>query len=203
MSATETSRRCDEIIATHSLLQHPFYQAWNDGTLPVAALADYAREYGAFIDTISHGWSVVGEPTIAKIEEDHADLWDSSFAAGLGTSVTSPQIAQVANLVEMSREMFSERATALGALYAFEAQQPETARTKLKGLKAHYSQLPESCGQYFDIHEEDYDEPALLAAEIDSLSDADRDRALAACGRMSRGLYDALTGVYEPYRSTM
>ena len=92
MSATETPRRCDEIIATHSLLQHPFYQAWNDGTLPVAALTDYAREYGAFIDTISHGWSVVGEPTIAKIEEDHADLWDSSFAAGLGTSVTSPQI---------------------------------------------------------------------------------------------------------------
>jgi len=203
MSATETSRRCDEIIAKHSLLQHPFYQAWNDGTLPVAALTDYAREYGAFIDTISHGWSVVGEPTIAKIEEDHAELWDSSFAAGLGTSVTSPQIPQVADLVEMSREMFSERATALGALYAFEAQQPETARTKLKGLKAHYPQLPESCGQYFDIHEQDYDEPALLAAEIDSLSDADRNRALAACGRMSRGLYDALTGVYEPYRSTM
>ena len=56
---------------------------------------------------------------------------------------------------------------------------------------------------YFDIHEEDYDEPALLAAEIDSLSDADRERALAACGRMSRGLYDALTGVYEPYHSAM
>ena len=199
MTTSEASRRCDEIIAKHSLLQHPFYQAWNDGSLPVAALADYAREYGAFIDTIPHGWSVVGEPTIAKIEENHADMWDNSFAGGLGTSVTSPQIAQVADLVEMSHEMFSERATALGALYAFEAQQPETARTKLKGLKEHYSQLPESCGKYFDVHEEDYDEPALLSAEIDSLNDADRERAVAACDRMSRGLYDALTGIHAQY----
>ncbi len=201
MSVSETSRRCDAIIARHSLLQHPFYQAWNDGSLPVAALTDYAREYGAFIDTISHGWNVVGEPTIAKIEEEHADLWDTTFAGGLGTSVTSPRIAQVTDLVEMSREMFAERATALGALYAFEAQQPETARTKLKGLKEHYSQLPESCGKYFDAHQEDYDEPALLAAEIDSLSEADRNRALGACDRMSRGLYDALTGIHAQHVS--
>ena len=199
MSASETSRRCDEIIARHSLLQHPFYQAWNEGSLPVAALTDYAREYGAFIDTISHGWNVVGEPTIAKIEEEHADLWDATFAAGLGTSVTSPRIPQVSDLVEMSREMFAERPTALGALYAFEAQQPETAKTKLMGLKKHYSQLPENCGEYFEAHHEDYDEPALLAAEIDSLNDADRERALAACDRMSRGLYDALTGIHAKY----
>ena len=201
MSASETSRRCDGIIAKHSLLQHPFYQAWAAGTLPVAALSDYAREYGAFIDTISHGWNVVGEPTIAQIEEEHADLWDNTFASGLGTSVTSPHIPQVAELVEISRELFSERTTALGALYAFEAQQPQTALSKLKGLKEHYTQLPESCGKYFEVHQEDYDEPALLAAEIDSLSDRDRERALGACGRMARGLYDALTGIHKAYVS--
>ncbi len=39
--ATTTSRRCDAVIAQHSLLQHPFYVAWSDGTLPVAALSNF------------------------------------------------------------------------------------------------------------------------------------------------------------------
>jgi len=197
--ATTTSRRCDAVIAKHSLLQHPFYVAWSDGTLPVAALSDYAREYGAFINTIAHGWDTVGSPTIARIEEKHAQVWDSTFAAGLGTSVASPRIEQVAKLVETSRELFAERATALGGLYAFEAQQPQTAQSKLKGLREHYLQLPQSCGEYFDLHRDDYDEPSLLAGEIDSLGDVDHERVLGACERMCRGLYDALTGIYTSY----
>ncbi|HEX2722793.1 MAG TPA: hypothetical protein VHM24_07740 [Gemmatimonadaceae bacterium] len=199
MPASEASRRCDEIIANHSLLTHPFYQAWNNGTLPVAALASYAREYGAFIETIPQGWKVVGEPTIAQLEQDHSDLWDTTFAAGLHTAVRSPQIAQVGDLVDASREMFAKRATALGALYAFEAQQPQTAETKLNGLKTHYRQLPATCGRYFEVHQEDYDEPALLAAEIDSLNEPDGKRAVTACERMSRALYDALTGIHKQF----
>jgi pyrroloquinoline-quinone synthase len=196
---TTTSRRCDAVIAKHSLLQHPFYVAWSDGSLPVAALSDYAREYGAFIKTVAQGWDTVGSPAIARIEEEHAGVWDSTFAAGLGTAVASPRTEQVARLVETSRELFAERATALGGLYAFEAQQPQTAQSKLKGLREHYMQLPESCGEYFDLHCDDYDEPSLLAGEIDSLGDDDRERALGACERMSRGLYDALTGIHTPH----
>ena len=197
--APTTSRRCDGVIAHHSLLQHPFYVAWSEGTLPVAALSDYAREYGAFVDTIAQGWDIVGSPEIARVEEEHADIWDKTFAAGLGTSVTSPQIEQVAKLVEISRELFAERATALGGLYGFEAQQPQTAQSKLKGLREHYPQLPQSCGEYFNLHRHDYHEPSLLAAEIDSLGDVDRERALGACERMCRGLYDALTGIHTSY----
>lgn len=199
-SITTTSKRCDAVIAKHSLLEHPFYVAWNNGTLPVAALSDYAREYGAFIDTIADGWDVAGSPTIARIEEEHAQIWDRTFARGLETSVTSPRIAPVARLVETSRELFAERATALGGLYAFEAQQPETARSKLKGLREHYLQLPQSCGEYFELHLDDYDEPALLAGEIDSLTgDVEHERVLDACEKMCRGLYDALTGIHAPY----
>lgn len=197
--ATTASRRCDAVIAEHSLLQHPFYVAWSDGTLPVAALRDYAREYGAFINTIAHGWDTVGSPTIARIEKDHARIWDKTFAAGLGTSVASPRTEQAASLVEISRELFAEQATALGALYAFEAQQPQTAQSKLKGLREHYVQLPQSCGEYFDLHRDDYDEPFLLACEIDRLGDVDRERAVGACERMCGRLYDALTGIHAPY----
>jgi pyrroloquinoline-quinone synthase len=197
--APSASHLCDVVIARHSLLQHPFYVAWSEGTLPVAALGDYAREYGAFIDTIADGWEMAGAPEIARIEREHADIWDSTFATGLGTSVTSPRIGEVADLVEISRELFANRVTALGGLYAFEAQQPATAQSKLKGLREHYPQLPQSCGEYFDLHWDDYDEPSLLAGEINALRDVDRERAVAACERMCRGLNDALTGIHAPH----
>jgi pyrroloquinoline-quinone synthase len=197
--APATSRLCDAVIAQYSLLHHPFYVAWSEGTLPVAALRDYAGEYGAFIDTIAHGWDTVGSPAIARVEENHSEVWNSTFAASLGTSVTSPRIAGVAKLVEISRELFAERATALGGLYAFEAQQASTAQSKLNGLREHYQELPQGCGEYFDLHRDDYQEPSLLADELDNLREIDRERALGACERMCRGLYDALTGIHSPY----
>lgn len=193
------SGRCDQSVAAHSLLAHPFYVAWSAGTLPVEALRDYAREYGAFIRTIGQGWAVAGEAAIAQIEEAHARIWEQSFAQGLGTSVTPPAVGEVADLVHLSEALFADRVTALGALYAFEAQQPHTSQSKLQGLREHYAQLGAASGEYFRIHADDYDEPALLARSMDDLSPADQARAVDACERMSRALYDALTGIYAPF----
>ena len=50
-------------------------------------------------------------------------MW-ADFADGLDTVVSEAQIPQVKTLLETADELFSEPATALGALYAFEAQQP-------------------------------------------------------------------------------
>lgn len=196
---TTVSARCDEIIAGHRLLEHPFYRAWSAGTLPVPALRDYAGEYGAFIRTIARGWDAAGEPAIARIEDGHARVWERTFAAELGTEVAAPRIEAVDALVSASRALFAERATALGALYAFEAQQPLTAQSKLDGLRAHYDELPARCGEYFRLHCDDYDEPALLAGAMGTLSPAEQERAVAACERMSRALYAALTGIHAPY----
>jgi len=193
------STRCDAVIGAHALLRHPFYQAWSDGTLPVAALRDYAREYGAFIGTIGAGWDAIGEPRIAGIEEGHASVWRRTFAAGLETAVAEPQVPEVAQLVALSEALFAAPVTALGALYAFEAQQPKTAQSKLAGLRAHYTALPAACGEYFRLHEHDDAEPALLAEKLDGLGPAEQAEALAACERMSRALYDALSGVYARY----
>lgn len=198
---TLPAHRCDEIVAKHSLLQHPFYLAWSDGTLPVPALKDYARDYGAFIRRVGQGWEAVGETHIASVEEGHAEVWANTFAAGLETDVESnAQTAEVASLVETARELFADRVTALGALYAFESQQPFTAQSKLAGLKEHYAQLPACCGGYFRLHEDDFDEPALLAAKMETLTADERQSALGACERMSRSLHDALSGLYAPYR---
>lgn len=193
--------RCDAAVARHGLLQHPFYLAWSDGTLPVPALRDYARDYGAFIATVCQGWEAAGEPRIAAVEEGHAQVWTNTFAAGLDTATEeTPRVPEVAALVDAARELFAAPATALGALYAFESQQPYTAQSKLAGLKAHYSTLPDCCGEYFRLHQDDFDEPALLATKMDALSAADQERASAACERMSRSLHEALSGLYAPYQ---
>ena len=98
-----------------------------------------------------------------------------------------------------ARELFADRESALGALYAFESQQPYTAQSKLAGLREHYQQLPEPCGEYFRLHADDFDEPALLAAQIEALPAEGQSRAVAACERMSAALHDALSGLHAPY----
>ena len=195
-TTTTASDRCDALVARRSLLQHPFYLAWSDGTLPVPALKEYAHDYGAFIRTVGQGWETVGEAHIAGVEEGHAQVWESTFAAGLETTVDTPRTAGAASLVDAARELFADRPTALGALYAFESQQPYTAQSKLAGLREHYRQLPECCGEYFRLHEDDFDEPALLAAQMNALPAAEQERAVAACERLSRSLHDALTGLH-------
>jgi pyrroloquinoline-quinone synthase len=189
----------DRAVAQHSLLGHPFYVAWSMGELPVEALRDYAREYGTFIATISDGWRAARLQAVAEVEEHHTHVWETSFAASLGTSISQAEVPQVNDLLALCGEMFSDEVTALGALYAFESQQPLTAQTKLKGLEEHYTQLPAASGEYFRLHEMDYDEPAILRHKINTLSETDRERALDACRRMSQALYEALSGIYASY----
>lgn len=193
------SARCDALIAKRDLLGHPFYQAWSAGTLPLAALRDYAGEYGAFIGTIADGWRTAGHDRIAAIEVGHARIWSETFATTLGTSVGTPAVSEVAALVATAEELFADPVTALGALYAFEAQQPGTARSKRSGLVEHYPELPRTAGLYFAIHEDDDEEPAMLAVDMDALGAADAERTVAACDRMTRALWDALSGVYAPH----
>src|SRR5688500_17207715 len=75
------------IIEKHSLMNHPFYVAWTEGTLPLPAMRLYASEYGNFIGAIATGWARVGEPHIAEVETKHAEIWERSFACALGKPV--------------------------------------------------------------------------------------------------------------------
>jgi pyrroloquinoline-quinone synthase len=193
------SSRCQQVIEDRSLLRHPFYVAWSEGRLPVAALRDYARDYGAFIRVVGEGWARIGEARIAKVEDGHATVWQRTFAAGLGTSIAEPETRGVADLVETSRRLFADETSALGALYAFESQQPHTARSKLAGLREHYRELPETVGEYFRLHETDFDEPALLASRIDGLDEAGGKQALEACEQTAGALLGALTAIYAPH----
>ena len=185
----------DSKIANHNLLNHPFYQAWSTGELPIEALRSYAREYGAFISTVPHGWEAVGDAETAAEEIQHIDLW-ADFATGLDTAVSEANIPQVKTLVETANALFAEPTTALGALYAFEAQQPATAHSKLEGLKACY-QLPQTVEPYFETHAHNDHEAEMLLERMAELPSESHATVIQACEQMSTALWNALTGIYD------
>ena len=185
----------DNKIADYNLLNHPFYQAWSVGELSVEVLRTYAREYGAFISTIPNGWEAINDVEIAAEETEHIDMW-ADFASGLDTVVSEAKIPQVKALLQTADELFSEPTTALGALYAFEAQQPATAQSKLAGLKEFY-QLPETVEPYFETHSHNEHEAEKLLECIGALPSESHTTVVQACEQMSAALWNALTGIHD------
>ncbi len=185
----------DSKITTYNLLDHPFYQAWSAGELPVDVLKCYAREYGAFISIIPKGWETLNDAETAEEETEHIEMWED-FADGLNTEISDAQIPQVKSLVDTANKLFSNDETALGALYAFEAQQPETAKSKLAGLKEFY-QFPEKVEPYFETHSHNEHEAEKLLDRIGTLPSDSQKTVVQACEQMSSALWDALTGIHD------
>lgn len=193
----------DAVVAKYDLLKHPFYEAWNAGTLPVEALKTYAEEYGAFVQTVPSGWAAHGDTRTANEEVMHSVLWEK-FANGLGTtSVNEPQLDETKSLVQTCTELYQDPVTALGGLYAFEAQQPHTSKSKLEGLRAHYSDLPKDVEPYFVVHVDDVHEMAWIVERLEGKSEEEKSRALTACESVAKGLWDALTGIHNQHCSTV
>ena len=198
---SEVRARLEAIVAEYDLLNHPFYQAWNAGTLPVEALATYAAEWGNFVAQVPQGWAAHGEHTIAAEEVTHVELWDD-FAASLDTKVAPPKISEVKGLKQACDKNFSDATTSVGALYAFEAQQPKTSTSKLQGLKVHYS-LGEKGEEYFRIHCNDIHEMEILAQTAEKMSLEDQAKTIVACEEIAKALWNALTGIHNVHCKTM
>jgi pyrroloquinoline-quinone synthase len=189
--------KLDDIVSRKALLNHPFYQAWESGHLPVKALQAYAQEYGAFIELMPRGWEALGDSETAQEELHHAELW-RQFAGALGTQMLEAKLPAVSRLVSKSSELFSKSNTALGALYAFEVQQPATAKSKLEGLQRHYN-LSVEAEDYFKAHASNQHEAGKLLKMIAGISDEDREQVFLACAEMSQSLWDALTDIYQTH----
>ena len=185
----------DQSISPFRLLDHPFYRAWECGELPIEKLSRYAEEYGAFIQNMPLGWETLNDSETALEEEEHTQLWQS-FAQGLGTRIRPAQIPETQALIALAKELFAAPASALGALYAFESQQPETASTKLKGLLEFY-QLPQSVEPYFEEHSRNHHESEKILNALEALDARDQRQAVSACKQMSKALWDALSGIHN------
>ena len=187
----------DAIVNQFDLNDHPFYQDWRAGTLPVERLAEYAAEWAPFIAAIDRGWERIGEPAYAAEEREHDELW-SQFRAALGPrGLAGMERSQSRTLLAVGEEAFTEIPETLGALYSFEVQQPTTAQSKLAGLREHYAgTVDETAQEYFREHAIETDEPAMLAARLEQLTDAEFARARTACAIFSAAAWGALDGVY-------
>lgn len=183
----------DAIVKQFELNGHPFYQDWKMGTLPEWMLAIYGDQYGHFVGTIAEGWQTLGENFYAEEEREHEVLW-SSFKNAVGSkdSGISPSTDI---LVTASSNLFKSKPEAIGALYAFEAQQPYTSRAKLDGLNEHYA-VSEEGKEYFRVHADDIAEVELLKKYADNLSEEEFARAKNACAIVCSAMYGALDGIY-------
>jgi pyrroloquinoline-quinone synthase len=164
--------RLDQMIDERHLLKHPFYTKWAEGTLPLEALQEYARQYYAFESAMPRYLSALHTRTTDKAvrqeildnlwdeehgKENHAELW-LRFAEGIGVSrddvaSATPNEATKA-LVDMYSEVTREAPVAAGvaALYAYERQVPQVAGSKIDGLEKHYGITDERALKFFVIH---------------------------------------------------
>jgi len=163
----------DAILEKKSLLKHPFYQAWTKGTLTREDLAYYAQQYyqqeSRFPRFLSAVHSNCPELSVRQMllenltheesgPENHPELW-LRFAAAVGADRASVQNAEMNGktqqcVAEFQRLCKENGWTAgLAALYAYEAQQPAVAQTKIEGLKKHYGLDSKEALGFFETHQ--------------------------------------------------
>ena len=173
MSTTRLLDKIDAAIAEKNLLKHPFYQDWQAGKLSRESLQLYAGQYYRHVEAFPKHLRVLAARADASLkpvvlenlaEEEnparpHAQLW-RDFAAALGVSeddiTTSPSLPGTQNVVHTFRDICATRslAEAVAALYAYEAQVPEIAATKIDGLNRFYGITSSKGTAYFSVHEE-------------------------------------------------
>jgi pyrroloquinoline-quinone synthase len=186
-------RELDALVEHFDLNLHPFYRDWVMGELPVEKLRDYAGEYERFVGTIASGWETLGQEHYAEEEREHERLW-AAFRLELGCERPSGR-PSTETLVRAAQNAFSTPATAAGALYAFEAQQPATSRSKLDGLEQHY-RISDEGKEYFRVHADDVAERDLLREVVSKMTDAEFAQTKTACALVGSAMWAALDGIY-------
>ena len=207
----------DARVAERNLLLHPFYQSWTEGSLPMPALRDYAKQYyrhvAAFPTYLSGVHSHTEDAETRRhvlanlIDEEaghpnHPELW-LRFVEGIG--VTREEVAnakpweETANLVRKFRSICRDRSTVegLAALYAYESQIPAVAESKIAGLKKFYDVTEPRTLSYFEVHiEADREHAAVERKLLEShLSEENASAATDAADEVLDALWEALSGV--------
>jgi pyrroloquinoline-quinone synthase len=163
----------DAEVAARRLLDHPFYQRWNAGTLTLDELRDYARQYyhyaAAFPTFLSalhaHTEDIEARQYLLEnlIEEErgpenHPELW-LRFCEALGLnrnevlsgSANDATKALIATMRSLARE--GGLARGLASLYAYESQVPAVATSKIDGLAKWYGISDPRSIAFFSVHQ--------------------------------------------------
>jgi pyrroloquinoline-quinone synthase len=206
----------DCAIAEKNLLKHPFYQDWQMGKLSRESLQLYAAQYYRHVEAFPKHLRVLAARTEGPIREivlenlaeeenparPHPKLW-RDFAATLGVSeddiTCCPSLPGTQAVVATFREIVGDRsvAEAVAALYAYEAQVPEIATTKIDGLKKFYGVTEPKGLAYFAVHEEaDKTHREAWRGWLENHSDGSEEEILATTNDALDALWGALDAVH-------
>lgn len=207
-------------LAPLHLLLHPFYMDWMQGKITTGQLQDYAAQYYHHVAAFPRYLGAIHSQcedaeqrrTILENLNDeegvtygtpHPDLW-LQFAEGIGadnaTVKASTPRAAIQNVMDTffghARRSFHE---GLGALYAYEAQVPEVADSKITGLQTQYGVTDERTLQFFEVHKSaDVVHRQVLKDILDNLPETQKQEAAAAAESAAQALWDFLTEVHQP-----
>ena len=218
MNREEFLARLDALVAEKHLLKHPFYVLWNEGKLTREELRSYAISYYPQVANFPRyvsGVHAACEDAALRQEllenlieeergaENHPALW-RNFAASLGAAesdlAVSPRTPEVGEAVAqfLGTTRTGSVPEGLAALYAYESQIPEIARTKREGLASFYGVTDSAATRFFTVHEEAdvwHRQVEREALGRVAATPQDRERALEAAGRCLDALNRALDGV--------
>ncbi len=225
MTDKEFLEQLDAIINERHMLQHPFYQMWNHGTLTKDMLREYAQEYYHqvfhFPTYVSATHAACAEDMEVRqmllenlMEEEHGEgnhpaLW-RRFGKALGLSADEIQSREYLPHTKESVRILKtlskndNPAVGLAALYAYESQIPEVSTTKIDGLKKHYNMDNEDALIFFTVHEhadEIHREVTRDALVRICRTEDQQVRALDSAREAADAINLLLDGVYEKWCS--
>jgi pyrroloquinoline-quinone synthase len=216
MPNTQLLEKIDAAITEKNLLKHPFYQDWQAGKLSRESLQLYATQYYRHVQAFPQHLRVLAarvneslRPVVLEnlAEEENPDashpkLW-REFAAALGVSeediLDSPSLPGTQHVVHTFRDICANRSAdeAVAALYAYEAQVPEIASTKIDGLNRFYGITDAKGTAYFVVHEEaDKAHRAAWRNWLAENSAGDENAILASTNEALNALWGALDAVH-------
>ncbi|MDQ8039448.1 MAG: CADD family putative folate metabolism protein [Rickettsiella sp.] len=212
-----TMQLLDRQLNEKHLLKHPLYQAWSAGKLSLEDLRMYACQYYHHVEAFpryisathsncysSHARQILldnlNDEEGFNNEESHPVLW-LQFAKGLGlceetvkNSTPLPETKQlIANFLSLSRSSYAE---GLGALYAYERQIPQTAASKIAGLKKFYSIEDSATLKFFIVHREaDIEHSETTKRLIQELPVEEKINAEKAAKKIAQSVWNLLSGI--------
>lgn len=159
-------------IAERKVLDHAFYQRWNEGQLDQETLKVYAAQYYqhvlAFPRYLSAVHSQCDDAEVRQLllenlieeergTENHPELW-MRFCESLGLTRDEVKSAKPLPATQALTETFFGLCgrtwqEGLAALYAYESQIPEVSTTKKVGLSKFYGVTSERGLSFFTAHE--------------------------------------------------
>jgi pyrroloquinoline-quinone synthase len=197
---TTITKHLDRAVEGHRLLSHPFYRAWQAGTLTRADLRVYAQQYwhqvdafpgylAALANRLPEGESkrIVLDNHSDEVGQDHRGMW-LRFAEAVGASERDVRSSAAEPETEECVAAFSvgarapRPAFALGMIYGYESQTPEVAATKVAGLRGHYG-VDGPGVAYFELHADlDVEHSQGLGRAIGMEAEGDADLHAACDG---------------------